>query len=103
MCSGPSGECLIGTWMPTPAPVSPQGPCKVSFVRPELRLWRPVAGVGPPEPPLCTPPGWGALAACPGESALAAVCRSDGPDSAPDRSLPTPASEQVNRLSEDFA
>jgi hypothetical protein len=34
---------------------------------------------------------------------LAAVCRSDSPDSAPDRSLSTPASEQVNRLSEDFA
>jgi hypothetical protein len=31
------------------------------------------------------------------------VWRRDGPDSAPDRSLSTPASEQVNRLSDDFA
>src|SRR4051794_34695357 len=31
------------------------------------------------------------------------VCRSAGPESAADRRLSTPASEQVNRLSDDFA
>jgi hypothetical protein len=31
------------------------------------------------------------------------VCRRDGPDSAPGRSLSTPESAQVNRLSDDFA
>ena len=40
------------------ASLASQGPCKVSFVRPDLRLWRPAAGVGTAEPPLCTPPGW---------------------------------------------
>jgi len=35
-----------------------QGPCKVSFAPPDLPLWRPAAGLGPHERPLCPPPAW---------------------------------------------
>jgi len=41
-----------------------QGPRRVSFARPDLRLWRPVAGVGPPELRLCALPAWWALDSC---------------------------------------
>jgi hypothetical protein len=50
---------------------SGQGPCKVGSGWPDLRLWRPAAGVEPPEPSLCLPPAWRALDPRPGESALA--------------------------------
>jgi len=51
-------------------PGTGKGPCKVSFARPDLRLWRPAAGVGPPEPRLRRLPAWWALGSRPGESDL---------------------------------
>src|SRR4051794_27182039 len=39
-------------------PVRTQGPCKVSFARRDLRLWRPTAGLRSHEPPLRPPPAW---------------------------------------------
>src|SRR5215217_5790593 len=54
------------TW----AVLSDQGPCKVSFARSDLRLWRPAAGVGPPESHLCPRPAWSALGSCPGQRDL---------------------------------
>src|SRR3954471_24452275 len=96
-------DCQAASWLLRYSSwTSCQGPCKVSFAGFDLRLWRPAAGVRPPESRLCPGPAWSALGSCPGQSDLVVDLAPRRPRLDTDRSLSTPASAQFNRLSDDL-
>src|SRR3954453_3586488 len=78
---------------------SSQGSCKVSVTRPDLRLWRPAAEVERPEAPLRLHLQGEHLTRAQVRATCGRSLDATAPVSAPDRSLITPASEQVNCLS----